>query len=56
MVHGVSVCARVPVCVYRHTGQHALKQQTIFVSSDPSALTAIKNLQKLEAIWTEGLI
>ena len=57
MVPGVSVCVRVCMCVCTgHTGQHALKQQTIFVSSDPSALTAIKSLQKLKAIWTEGLI
>ena len=52
----VCVCVCVHVCVHRHTGQHALKQQTIFVSSDPSALTAIKSLQKLKAMWTAGLI
>lgn len=48
------VCVWVSVCTCVCTGLHALKQQTIFASSDPLALTAVNNLQKLKAYGLRG--
>lgn len=50
----VCVCVYLHVCVRVHRGLHALKQQTTFASSDPSALTAVNSLQRLTAYGLQG--
>ena len=50
----VCVCVCLHVHVHMHTGLHALKQQTILASSDPSALTAVNSLQMLKAYELRG--